>query len=344
MTTNTECEIWAVMPLAWGAEALTMTLAAMQAQMDSSAASGRKAAVKLLLLAETRCDNVAELVRQAGIDQLVWVLHSHLAAGVDNESASWLAAQALPELLADAPQTLVLLPPGAQGEALSARLAQRLGHHALDARCLGRCSEIEWRADGFAATRSAWGGRMNQQLVCATPLALATCRGGKVQPRCADQLEQRELLVEIDLPEPLVVESESSGEQLPPLEGARLVVSGGRGVNETGFQLLEQLARLLDASLGGSLPAVDAGCVPVMRQVGISGKFVSADTYLAVGISGTPQHMAGISPETRILAVNKDANADIFRFATAGCVADWEQLLPELLEVLDVNASATTSS
>jgi electron transfer flavoprotein alpha subunit len=54
--------------------------------------------------------------------------------------------------------------------------------------------------------------------------------------------------------------------------------------------------------------------------------------------------MAGISPETRILAVNKDANADIFRFATAGCVADWEQLLPELLEVLDVNASATTSS
>ncbi|VTZ21284.1 hypothetical protein MPC1_1050001 [Methylocella tundrae] len=76
---------------------------------------------------------------------------------------------------------------------------------------------------------------------------------------------------------------------------------------------------------------MDAGWAPVFRQVGQSGKFVTPDVYVAVGISGTPQHMAGIGSNTRIVAINKDADADIFRFAEVGIVADWKEILPGLI-------------
>ena len=85
---------------------------------------------------------------------------------------------------------------------------------------------------------------------------------------------------------------------------------------------------------GGSLPAVDAGWVPVARQIGQSGKYIAPEVYVAVGISGTPQHLAGVGLETRILAINRDAEADIFRVAEIGVVADWQEVLPRLIEAL----------
>ena len=118
------------------------------------------------------------------------------------------------------------------------------------------------------------------------------------------------------------------------LEGARLVVSGGRGLDAEDFRTLRALADRLGGALGGSLPAVDLGLVPVSRQVGQSGKFVTPAIYLAVGLSGTPQHLAGIGPATRIIAINKDQSAPIFRFAEAGAVADAKILLPRLLAAL----------
>ena len=136
------------------------------------------------------------------------------------------------------------------------------------------------------------------------------------------------------MPKALTLDKRESGQRLPPLEGAKLVVSGGRGVNEQGFALLEELALRLGGTLGGSLPAVDAGMVPVLRQVGVSGKFVSPQIYLAVGISGTLQHLAGVSLESCIVAVNQDPEADIFKVASLGIVAPWETLLPALLDDL----------
>jgi electron transfer flavoprotein alpha subunit len=120
------------------------------------------------------------------------------------------------------------------------------------------------------------------------------------------------------------------------LDGARIVVSGGRGMgDDTAFPLLYDIAARLGGAVGASLPAVDAGWAPVTRQVGISGKYVSPDIYLAIGISGTPQHLAGIDPHTRIVAINKDAEANIFNVAEAGAVAEWQTLLPALLDALD---------
>lgn len=121
---------------------------------------------------------------------------------------------------------------------------------------------------------------------------------------------------------------DETADKMPALEGARLVVSGGRGMQgEAGFALLGRIAGQLGAALGGSLPTVDAGWVPVARQIGQSGKFVSPRIYFTVGVSGTPQHMAGVSADSRIIAVNKDPSAPIFARADVGVVAEWQDLL-----------------
>ncbi|MNY27631.1 Electron transfer flavoprotein subunit alpha [compost metagenome] len=161
--------------------------------------------------------------------------------------------------------------------------------------------------------------------------AFACLRAGRPQLEAEASADIFNLELHGRLPKALALDKRESGQRLPPLEGAKLVVSGGRGVNEQGFALLEELALGLGATLGGSLPAVDAGMVPVLRQVGVSGKFVSPQIYLAVGISGTLQHLAGVSLDSCIVAVNQDPEADIFKVASLGIVAPWETFLPALL-------------
>jgi electron transfer flavoprotein alpha subunit len=121
------------------------------------------------------------------------------------------------------------------------------------------------------------------------------------------------------------------------LDGAKLVVSGGRGIGgPEGFELLSRIATVLGGALGGSLPAVDAGWLPATRQVGQSGKLVAPRLYFAVGISGTPQHLAGVAASARIVALNSDPDAPIFSVAEVGVVTDWRKLLPLLAQRLEV--------
>ena len=124
-------------------------------------------------------------------------------------------------------------------------------------------------------------------------------------------------------------------EQHARVEGARLVISGGRGIGSAqGFDLLYALAQHGGGAVSASLPAVDAGWAPVARQVGQSGKYIRPDLYVAIGISGTPQHMAGLDPLTRIAAINADPEAPIFKQAQVGIVGDWALVVPEILKVL----------
>ena len=117
----------------------------------------------------------------------------------------------------------------------------------------------------------------------------------------------------------------------PRLEDARIVVGGGRGLGgPEGFAQLKSLADLVGGSVGASRPPVDQDWWPESGQIGITGKIIAPDLYIAVGISGSSQHVSGITGAKTVVAVNKDPEANIFNAATYGIVGDWKKVLPAL--------------
>ncbi len=187
--------------------------------------------------------------------------------------------------------------------------------------------------------RPVYGGNARAVFTCEAALPqMATVRLKAMSPLERDDSRKGEVVgVEAGL-EPSVirtrvvdkVKQEVAGSKL---EDASVVIGGGRGIGGAeGFKQLEELAVALRGAVGATRPPADNGWVPATIQVGLTGKIITPDLYIAVAISGASQHMAGCSGSKNIVAINKDAEANIFKEARFGVVGDWKQVLPALTE------------
>ncbi|MBV1796485.1 electron transfer flavoprotein subunit alpha/FixB family protein [Siccirubricoccus sp. G192] len=309
-----------------GEPALTDPFGAVAAAAEL-AGSGRAEAI--LLARPEDAEAAAAQAAREGAAEITLVTDSGLSDPPQPEHWLELLAGLLAE---DARGMLLLLPGGAVGEELAARLTMR-----LDAVPLGRCGRIVEDGARLIAHRAAYGGRAELVLETGAPRCIATMRRPAAPPKpAADPVIRRADLAipfAADAPRPEVLPA--AADRPKRVDAARIVVSGGRGMGgPEGFALLRELADMLGAATGASLPAVDAGWASVSQQVGQSGAFVAPDLYLAVGMSGTPQHLAGIAPHSRIAAINSDPEADIFRVAEVGLLAPWQEVLPRLIATL----------
>lgn len=198
---------------------------------------------------------------------------------------------------------------------------------------------IDEESGNIAWTRPAFGGNLMATILCPdTRPQLGTVRPGVFKKSEAVDPKAEIISVDFHVPaedirtEILEVIKETAGE-LVDLEGAEIIVSGGRGVGgPEGFEPLKELAEVLGATVGASRAAVDSGWISHSHQVGQTGKTVGPKLYIACGISGAIQHVAGMSSSDCIVAINKDPEATIFTVADYGIVGDLFEVIPVLVE------------
>ena len=215
------------------------------------------------------------------------------------------------------------------GSLVVARVAFRIG-----AAFAADCIEISNVGGSVIVTRPVFGGSALAEYEITTSQAVITLRPGAfpiATERGTPSIDDFTPEVTVDrraLVSGTVLESREGIR----LEDANVIVSGGRGLGgPEPFSVLHELANVLDGAVGASRAACDAGWSDHAYQVGLTGKSVSPDVYIAVGISGASQHMAGCSSSRTIVAINKDVDSNIFKEARYGVVGEWEKVLPAFL-------------
>jgi len=221
------------------------------------------------------------------------------------------------------------------GRDLAPRVAFR-----LDTAVSMDCVELEIDADSkqLLMTKPVYGGNARAIYTTEAMPQMATLRVKAGEPLAPDDSRKGEV-VDIDAGlDESAVRTKVTGTVLEEvagikLEDANIIVSGGRGIGgPEGFQELEELARAMKGAMGASRPPCDNGWVPDTIQVGLTGKIVSPDLYIAVAISGSSQHLAGCSGSKTIVAINRDPDANIFKEAAYGVVGDWKKVVPAFKE------------
>jgi electron transfer flavoprotein alpha subunit len=305
--------------------------------VDHADGEVKKATFELLTAARRLGDAAAVVVGAPGTAaKLKGSLGAYGAAKVyvaeSEDAAGYLVTpkvDALAAAVASASPAAVLVSATAEGKEVSGRLAARLDSGLL-------VDAVDITADG-TVTQSVFGGAFIVTAKSTRGVAVVSLRQGSVE---AEQVEgaAEETVLELPAIDPGKSAKITGSEPVvagdrPELTEASVVVAGGRGVGSAeSFEVVEKLADSLGGAVGASRAAVDSGYYPHQFQVGQTGKTVSPQLYIALGISGAIQHRAGMQTSKTIIAVNKDAEAPIFEIADFGVVGDLFKVAPQLTE------------
>lgn len=243
-----------------------------------------------------------------------------------------LFTEMMGKVVADVQPTIILASSSSIGRDLFPRLAARLNTGVLS-----DCTELTFSGEDVQVKRPVYSGKVFAQMGFEnSPIKIILMRPNQlpINPPVATAVAnvQEQSISTPDLKTLIKDVVKGSSEKLDLTE-ANIIVSGGRGLKEAGnFKLLQDLADVLGATVGASRAVVDAGWVSHGMQVGQTGKTVAPTLYIAVGISGAIQHLAGMSGAKVIVAINNDPNAPIFQKATYGLVGDLFEIVPKLTE------------
>ncbi|CAI8015673.1 Electron transfer flavoprotein subunit alpha [Geodia barretti] len=245
---------------------------------------------------------------------------------------------ALEKVCSEVQPSVVLIGRTLAGRDVGPRLAFRLGVGLAQ-----DCLQVEADANSgrVVAVRPVYGGNALAKVTFpdANP-QMVVMRAKAYEPLDADDSRAGEVSIinpglDSSVVKARLVETVSQAAEGVRLEDANIVVGGGRGLGgPEPFDQLEDLARLLGGAVGASRAVCDAGWLDHSYQVGLTGKTITPDLYITVGISGASQHMAGCSASKNIIAINRDADANIFKSASFGVVGDWKNVLPSFIETV----------
>ena len=282
-------------------------------------------------------DSVEAIVLGQGLDSVINELkksdHLKKIYKIDNELFKNPLAEnlsnAIKKFAEDSDYTHILSPSSTFGKNMSPRLSALMDVQQI--------SDITKIISDDTFERPIYAGNAIAKVKSSDQIKIITVRSTCFEP-CAlnSSVDVESLTVNLDKNNSVsFVSYDKSKSDRPELTSAKIVISGGRGMqNGENFRLLEGIADKLGAAMGASRAAVDAGFVPNDWQVGQTGKIVAPDLYIAVGISGAIQHIAGIKDSKFIACINKDEEAPIFNFSDYGLVGDLFELLPKLEEKL----------
>jgi electron transfer flavoprotein alpha subunit len=249
-------------------------------------------------------------------------------------SAPWsstLAATAVAQAASATGATVVLLAANSAGKDVAARVAVK-----LQAGLVTDCVKLDTTSGAIVATKPVYAGKALITTKVSTPTGVYTLRPNVFTAKAdaGSTVSVSDLTVAVDAStRQATVTNVVRNEGKLDVAEADIVVSGGRGLKgPEHFHLVEALAKSLGAAVGASRAVVDAGWRPHSDQVGQTGKTVSPNMYVAVGISGAVQHLAGMSSSKVIVAINKDKDAPIFKLADYGIVGDVFEILPKLTQ------------
>ena len=275
-----------------------------------------------VLVAGHNCAGAAQAAAQlAGVAKVLVADAAYFADGL----AENVAEQAL-ALAKD--YSHILAPATAYGKNIAPRIAAKLD--------VGQVSEITKVDSPDTFERPIYAGNAIATVQSTDPIKVITVRGTGFDAAAAGgNAAVENIAAAADFGKSAFVSREVAKSDRPELTAAKVIVSGGRGMGSgESFKILEPLADRLNAAMGASRAAVDAGYVPNDWQVGQTGKIVAPQLYIAVGISGAIQHLAGMKDSKTIVAINKDAEAPIFSVADYGIVGDLFEIVPQLVKEL----------